>query len=144
MLYTQYLNKKNNLKGHLWQGRFFSSILDERYLYAAVRYVENNPVKAGLVKRPWDWEWSSVRTRVEGKDSSLPLADISPFIEIKNYADYLSESEDKELIKTLRKNTLVGRPSVDISFIVRLEKILGLKLMPSKKGRPAEKNSVCP
>lgn len=47
MIYAQYLNKKNNIKGHLWQGRFFSSILDERHLYAAVRYVENNPVRAG-------------------------------------------------------------------------------------------------
>ena len=52
--YSQYLNRKDNIKGHLWQGRFFSSILDEKYLYAAVRYVENNPVRAGLVEKPWD------------------------------------------------------------------------------------------
>ena len=139
MLYAQYLNKRNNLKGHLWQGRFFSSILDEKYLYAAVRYVESNPARAGLVEKPWYWRWSSARTHVEGKDSSLPLGDISQFIEIKNWADYLSEFEDKELIKTLKKNTLVGRPSVDANFVARLEKILGVKIMPSKRGRPAEK-----
>lgn len=138
MSYAQYSNKKNNLKGHLWQSRFFSSILDEKYLYAAVRYVENNPVRAGLVEKPWDWRWSSARTHVEGKNSDLPLGDISQFIEIKNWADYLSKFEDKELIKTLRKNTLVGRPSVDANFVVHLEKILGVKLMSLKRGRPVK------
>lgn len=138
MAYAQYLNKRNNIKGHLWQGRFFSSILDEGYLYAALRYVENNPVRAGLVKAPWEWKWSSARTHVKGETSGLPLGDISQFIEIKNWADYLSKFEDKELIKTLRKNTLVGRPSGDANFVVHLEKILGVKLMPSKRGRPVE------
>lgn len=147
MLYAQYSNKRNNLKGHLWQGRFFSSILDEKYLYAAVRYVENNPVRAGLVEKPWDWKWSSARTHAAGEDSVLPLGDISQFIEIKNWTDYLTQFEDKKLIKTFKKNTLVGRPSGDINFVVHLEKILGVKLMPSKRGRPVEircKNSVCP
>ena len=44
MRYSQYFNRKKGLKGHLWQGQFYSCILDERHVYAAVRYVENNPV----------------------------------------------------------------------------------------------------
>jgi len=44
--YAQYINRKNRWSGHLWQGRFFSSALDERYLWAAIRYVEGNPVRA--------------------------------------------------------------------------------------------------
>jgi putative transposase len=40
MRYSQYFNQKKNMKGHLWQGRFYSSILDERHLYAAIRYIE--------------------------------------------------------------------------------------------------------
>ncbi len=147
MLYAQYLNKKNNVNGHLWQGRFFSSILDEKYIYAAVRYVENNPARAGLVKKPWDWKWSSARTHVEGKISGLSLGDISQFIEIKNWVEYLSSFEDKELIDTLRKNTLAGKPSVDIknaNCVAQLEKNLGMKLMFPKRGRPVKINSVCP
>ncbi|MDP2943947.1 MAG: transposase [Candidatus Omnitrophota bacterium] len=136
MVYAQYLNKRNNIKGHLWQGRFFSSILDERYLYAALRYVETNPVRAGLVKVPWDWKWSSARSHIKGEDSGLPLGDISQFIEVKNWADYLMEFEDRESTETVRKNTLAGRPSVDPNFMPRLEKVLGVGLMFSKRGRP--------
>jgi len=143
MLYAQYLNKKNNLKGHLWQGRFFSSILDSKYLYTAVRYIERNPVRAGLVKEPWDWKWSSASFYVKGENVGLPLADISSFIEIKNWKEYLSEFEDKELIKIIRKNTLLGRPSADTDFIFYLEKTLGVNLVFVKRGRPL-KNSVCP
>lgn len=138
MIYAQYLNKKNKLKGHLWQGRFFSNILDERYLYTALRYVENNPVRAGLVEKPWDWNWSSARAHVKGEDSSLPLGDVSQFIEIKSWRDYLVEPEDKDLVKELKKNTLVGRPSGDMNFIIRLEKMFGINLTPPRRGRPIE------
>lgn len=138
MLYAQYLNKKNNLNGHLWQGRFFSSILDEKYLYVALRYVENNPLRAGLVKAPWDWKWSSARSHVKGEYSNLDLGEISQFIEIKDWVAYLIESVAKESIDTLRNNTLKGRPSVDPNLVPRLEKVLGLSLISAKRGRPAE------
>lgn len=49
MLYSGYFNKKNERIGHLWQDRYFSCVPDETHLVAAVRYVENNPVRAGLV-----------------------------------------------------------------------------------------------
>ena len=49
MLYAQYFNRKRNATVHLWQGRFFSCALDERHLYAAVRYVEMNPVRIPLI-----------------------------------------------------------------------------------------------
>lgn len=65
MRYSQYFNKKNNRTGHLWQGRFYSCILDERHVYAAVRYIENNPVRAGLVKQSEDYRWSSAKAHVK-------------------------------------------------------------------------------
>jgi putative transposase len=72
MRYSQYFNQKKKLKGHLWQGRFYSCILDEEHLYAAVRYVENNPVRAGIVRKPQRYKWSSARSHVNrGKDSVL-------------------------------------------------------------------------
>ncbi len=55
MLYAQYFNRKRDATGHLWQGRFFSCVLDERHLYAAVRYVEMNPVRGGIVPVPQDY-----------------------------------------------------------------------------------------
>ncbi|MCM8757525.1 MAG: transposase [Candidatus Omnitrophica bacterium] len=144
MVYAQYLNNKRKLKGHLWQGRFFSSILDERYLYAAIRYVERNPVRAGLVEKPWDWLWSSACAHVGIRYTDLSLGDISKFIKIKNWIEYLIGFDDEELIKTLKKNTLLGRPSVDINFIDYLERMFGIKLTFSKRSRPVKKNSVCP
>jgi putative transposase len=59
MRYSQYFNRKHRNNGHLWQGRFFSCPLGEKHLNQAVRYVERNPVRAGIVKYPWDYLWSS-------------------------------------------------------------------------------------
>jgi len=48
MRYSQYFNRRMGRKGHLWQGRFYSCPLDKIHLYTAIRYVEQNPVRAGL------------------------------------------------------------------------------------------------
>ena len=60
MRYSQYFNKKMRAKGHLWQGRFYSCVLDEVHLIAAARYIERNPVRANIVRKPWEWKWSAV------------------------------------------------------------------------------------
>ena len=69
--YTRRINFREGWRGHLWQGRFSSFIMDERYLLACTKYVELNPVRAGLVKRPEDWPWSSARPHITGKDDIL-------------------------------------------------------------------------
>ncbi|MGH9771246.1 MAG: transposase [Candidatus Acidiferrales bacterium] len=61
MRYAQRINRSRGWKGHLWQGRFFSSALDEDYLWAAVRYVERNPAPAKMVRRAENYRWSSAR-----------------------------------------------------------------------------------
>ena len=57
--YTRHVNFREGWRGHLWQGRFASFVMDEAYLLAATRYVERNPVRARLVDRAADWPWSS-------------------------------------------------------------------------------------
>ena len=52
-------NFEEGVRGYLFQGRFVSCVLDEKHLVAAVRYVERNPVRAGMVKEPWTCRWSS-------------------------------------------------------------------------------------
>lgn len=69
--YTRRINVREGWRGHLWQGRFSSFILDERYLLACARYVELNPVRAGLVKNPEDWPWSSAEPHIAEKDDIL-------------------------------------------------------------------------
>lgn len=71
-----------------------------------------------------------------------PIGDISKFIEIRDWREYLDEFEDKELVNRLKNNTLLGRPSVDIGGIEHFGRMLGIELKFSKRGRP--KNSVCP
>jgi putative transposase len=50
--YTRHINFREQWRGHLWQGRFASFLMDEQYLLAATRYIELNPVRAGLVSIP--------------------------------------------------------------------------------------------
>jgi len=57
--YAQYLNGQLRICGRLWQGRFFSCAMDDDHLWAAIRYVERNPVRAGTVTRAEDYPWSS-------------------------------------------------------------------------------------
>lgn len=62
--YTAYFNAKYSKVGHLWQGRFDSRpILKGQYLINVATYIENNPVRAGVVDDPADYEWSSYRER---------------------------------------------------------------------------------
>ncbi len=69
--YSQRINRRMGLTGHLFQGRFQSYPMDDRHLMVAVRYVENNPVAAGMVGRAEDWQWSSARAHVFQLDDGL-------------------------------------------------------------------------
>lgn len=139
MRYSQYFNKKKKLTGHLWQGRFFSCILDENYLYAAVRYIENNPVRAKLVKQPEDWKWSSARPHISEATSILALDDAKKYLDIEDWQEYLSQREDASAITKIRGNTLSGKPLGSKNFITKLEKFFGKRITPLPRGRPKKK-----
>ncbi len=62
--YTWEINQREGWRGFLWQGRFASFPMEEGHLHACLRYVELNPVRAGLVARPEDWRWSSARAHL--------------------------------------------------------------------------------
>jgi putative transposase len=65
MRYAQRFNRQRGCKGHVWQGRYFSSALDEHYLWSAIRYVERNPVRAKMVKKAENYAWSSAAAHCE-------------------------------------------------------------------------------
>ena len=136
MRYAQYLNAKRGKKGHLWQGRFFSSILDERHLYAAVRYVENNPVRCGLTDEPEKYLWSSARGHLEKGSDGVLTHDCYLEDEIMDWGAYLKEKGDKTLIESIRKNSLTGRPCGDAGFTEMIEGIVGRRLKALPWGRP--------
>ena len=79
--YTRHINFREGWRGHLWQERFHSFPMDEDYLMSTVRYVEQNPVKAGLVLSPLDFKWSSYKEYFveEGQTQLGQHAEISKF-----------------------------------------------------------------
>ena len=68
--YTQFFNRLHNQSGHLWQNRYFSCAMDEPHFMYALRYLEQNPVRAGLEKQEWDYPWSSAKAHIGGTDMS--------------------------------------------------------------------------
>ncbi len=140
MRYAQYINRRKQASGHLWQGRFYSCILDERHLYAAVRYVENNPVRAGIVKKPQKYRWSSANSHVNRKRDSILSQDCYLEKEIENWLEYLREKEDEQIIRNIRKYSMTGRPCGDDRFMKKLERLFGRRLRALPRGRPRKTN----
>ena len=68
--YAQYYNAHSGRSGHLWQNRFFACMLSESHLWAALAYVERNPVRAGMLENAADYEWSSAAAHLTGSDNS--------------------------------------------------------------------------
>ncbi|MEW6002823.1 MAG: transposase [Nitrospirota bacterium] len=139
MRYSQYFNRKGNRKGHLWQGRFFSCVLDEKHIYTAIRYVENNPVRANIVKKPDEYRWSSVRGHIYRGSDSILSDDCYLINEIDNWMEYLAEKDDVAMIDNIRLSTKTGRPCGDEYFIKAVEGLLERRLMALPKGRPGRR-----
>ena len=133
--YTRHINFRKGWRGHLWQERFHSFVMDECYLLATVRYVERNPVVAKLCRQPDDWPWSSATAHMVGKDDGL--VKVQPMIErIDDWAAYLSgESAQVDAHEHIEQHTRTGRPLGDNSFVARLKVITGKSLAAKKPGR---------
>ncbi len=136
--YTRRINFREGWRGHLWQERFASYPMDENYLLAAVRYVEMNPVAAGLVSRPGDYQWSSASAHISGQDDGLTRVE-SLLALVNNWCDFLTLISDDEM-KTFRKHERSGRPLGQQSFVVKLEENLSRSLSPQKRGPKPKAN----
>lgn len=141
MRYSQYLNKKNRVSGHLWQGRFYSCVLDEKHLIVAAKYIERNPVRANVVRKPWEWEWSSSGAHIGEDKSEIKLKNIFELINMScnEWKAYIGSKEDEDALTDIRKHTLTGRPLGEVSFIKKLEEQLGRSLIAQSRGRPKKK-----
>jgi putative transposase len=134
MLYAQNMNKRRNVVGHLWQGRFFSCALEERHLYRAIRYVENNPVRAHMVNHAQEYEWSSAQEHL-GKNNGLIKLHVLEDLTGVDWQDYLQENDEKtneEMRIITRKGLILGTDN----FINEMEQRFQRRLTRLKKGRP--------
>jgi putative transposase len=131
--YTMRVNQREDWRGYLWQGRFSSCPLDEQYLLAAVRYVETNPVRAGLAKRPWQYPWSSAAAHVRGKDDLL--VKVKPKLRrVESWREYLGTEQDSTDLELIRRHSRTGRPLGSRDFVESLEAQTGRPLAPRKRG----------
>jgi putative transposase len=149
--YTRAINFREGWRGHLFQARFASYPMDDAHLMIAVRYVEQNPVAAGLVTAAADWHWSSARSHIAGKCTiDDPLTDVAALSQyVPNWramlrhgveAGELSPSgEDIALTIESRLNT--GRPLAVPEWIADQEARMGRHLSPQRPG-PKPKRQV--
>jgi len=135
--FSRWQQIQRNLTGHLWQNRFYSNPLDESHCWMALRYVELNPVRAGLVKYAWDWPWSSAHAHVTGIDKTgLLNMDLwrSQFNEIQWKAFLLEGLGMPDELDRIRLASRTGRPLGSHAFIQKLEAMTGRSLFPQKRG----------
>ena len=105
-------------------------------MYAAVRYVENNPVRAKIVEKAYDYKWSSARSHIYKESDPILSEDCYLTEQIEDWLLYLEGREDDVMVNTIRSNTKTGRPSGDDGFIQIVEGIVGRRLKAMPKGRP--------
>jgi REP-associated tyrosine transposase len=145
-LYAREFHLHHSTSGHLWQNRFFSTALDARHLFAALRYVDLNPVRAGIVHPAEAYQWSSARAHVTGEDRSQ-LLDMAGWREICEPGDWrqlLSRPEEAAEAGRLRQATRTGRPCGDTAFVAEMEQRLGRRLRPDPGGRPVRGPAAVP
>lgn len=127
--YSRALHLRLRRTGHLWQSRYHSVPLDEEHFWASMVYVEQNPLRAGLVADPVQWPWSSAKAHLSGNKNSL--LDLVVWQE-----KYTPESWkrcidlglwDASLLERIREGTLTGRPVGGEDFLKRLELEFGLE-----------------
>ncbi|MEE9302960.1 MAG: transposase [Thiotrichaceae bacterium] len=132
--YTRHINFREGWRGHLWQERFHSFLMDEDYLLSTVRYVERNPVVAKLCVYPEDWKWSSARAHLLGYDDKLVR--VQPMLDrIGNWNDYLSDNGKRNDNDLIERHTRTGRPLGCTDFVRKLETLTGKALAPKRPGR---------
>ena len=132
--YARRTNAIHEWRGHLWQERFYSVVMNEAHTYAAMRYVELNPVRAGLVELPHAWPWSSARANLGLEDDPLINMENAKTL-VSNWRDYLGEGSSDDELDALRLQTRTGRPEGDDIFISQLEAETGRPIHKMKSGR---------
>mgnify|MGYP001613308637 CR=1 FL=1 len=138
--YTRYINFREGWRGYLWQGRFASVPLDEPHLIAAMRYVERNPVEAGVVQRAEDYPWSSARAHATDTHDPLlsphPLPDMLP-----DWQTFLASADEGPTTRQLEQQLRTGRPHGHAAFLEGLERQLGRSVRRRPPGRqPARRH----
>jgi putative transposase len=122
--YAQAINIRKGRCGHLWQARFHSCALSDTHLEIALRYVEDNPCRAGLAGAPGEYRWSSAPAHLLGEPDRSRILDLR-FWERAGGASTRAElhatRSSADQIMALRKCTYSGRPLGEEPFVEAME-----------------------
>src|SRR3990170_2269426 len=137
LCYTQYINRTYKRTGRLWESRYHSCIVDkEKYLWAVARYIEQNPMRARIVKKAEDYPYSSAKAHIDGvKDEILGEA-LFEGRQREDYIELMKASIKEEEINNIRNHTRNGRPVGSESFIEKMERKLDRIFKSKPRGRP--------
>lgn len=142
--YVRYINHSYQRTGTLWEGRYKSSLIDsDIYLLVCMRYIELNPVRAGMVEHPGDYRWSSYSCNAYGNYSALiahhPLyarLDIDPEARRHAYRELFRQHMNDDLLHSIREalnqELVLGRED----FKDRIERMTARQTRPGLNGRP--------
>jgi putative transposase len=142
--YVRIFNDEHDRTGTLWEGRYKSSLVEtETYLMTCHRYIELNPVRAGLADDPRSYRWSSHRCYVLGTDDPLvtrhPIFDAlgdNPTTRCRAFQALFGEPIEGGLMERIRTTTNQGWALGSDVFLDQVETILGHLVRPPKRGRP--------
>jgi putative transposase len=133
--YSQYFNRKYHRSGKLWENRYKAHPVDDQVYYVVLKYIEMNPVRAGLTSDGASYEWSSAPYHLLGIPDPVVTADYvhsSCF----SYREFFYEQELDLCIESIRISTQQGRAWGRPEFLEALAKSLGQVVAPRGKGRP--------
>lgn len=142
--YVRYMNDTYERTGTLWEGRFKSAVVSQdAYLIMCSRYIELNPVRAGMVLHPRDYRWSSYHRRALERPDNL-LDDDPWYASLGNtateraqvYSDWLETSVSGNEWDQIRKATQQGRVVGSDSFQEEIGSSVGRRLKGETRGRP--------
>lgn len=144
--YVRKFNKRHDRTGTLWEGRFKSGLVDsERYVLACYRYIELNPVRAGIVENPGQFPWSSVHANAFGKVDKLVnphpvFRELGPdkASRVARYRDLLAQGVDDDEIASIRDHVNQGKALGSRKFQRYVESLTGLSATLVQMGRPSK------
>ena len=131
--YTRRINLRQGVTGHLWQERFHSFPMDEAHLAAAARYIELNPVRAGLVGSPEGWRWSSAGAHLSGRDDTV--VKVAPLLDrIADWRTFLAAGMPEAEARMIDQHLSTGRPLGGEKWLEKVAVSTGRDLRRRKPG----------
>lgn len=142
--HTQYINRCYDRSGALWEGRFRSCVIEEEaYLLRCYRYIELNPVRAGIASHPREYPWSSYRFNAEGAAGRFLVPHLiysrlgrSDAERQSAYRDLFDDTLGPSLLDEIRQATNANLALGDDHFRRRVERATGTRAGPGIRGRP--------